>query len=210
MENVLPRLRIAPPEDVGPVDMAGALPADFDQLWMEIGFGAGEHLAAQAEEHPRIGFIGCEPFINGVANLIFLVNDRGLDNVRVFDDDARVLLPALPDACLDRVFLLFADPWPKWRHRERRFVGPKNLDALARVMKDNTELRFASDDMNYVRWALEQVTRHPDFLWPARSRRDWQRPDNWFETRYESKALERGAWCAYLRFIRRPRGQAER
>ena len=200
METLLPDLRLT-------IGAGGAAFVDTAQtLWLEIGFGAGRHLAAQAAAHPDIAMIGCEPFVNGVAGLVSLIDAQGQENIRIFDDDARILLDALPDAAIDRVFVLFPDPWPKTRHHKRRFMAPGNLDSLARVMKDGAELRFASDHMEYVRWTLDLVTRHSGFLWPARTPRDWrQPPEDWFETRYEAKAREQGLRCVYLRFRRRPR-----
>ena len=172
-------------------------------LWLEIGFGGGEHLAAQAAANPGTGFIGCEPFINGVASLLAEIDRLGLTNIRIFDDDARLMLKALPDACLGRVFVLFADPWPKKRHHRRRFIAPDTLDQLARLMKDGAELRFASDHMGYVRWALSRLTAHADFQWTAAGPADWRtRPADAVETRYEEKALQKGLSCVYLSFSR--------
>ena len=211
LRELLPRLRVAPPESGGRLDLAAVFHRSVSDVWLEVGFGAGEHLAAQARAHADVGIIGCEAYINGVAGLLAHVREENLTNVRIFDDDARLLFDALPDAGIGRAFVLFSDPWPKKRHHRRRFVSPENLDALARLLKDGAELRFASDHMEYVRWTLEHVTAHPGFSWPARTRRDWlQRPEDWFETRYEAKALGRGARCVYLRFLRRPRGSRGR
>lgn len=209
IDGLLPRLHIRPPETGGPIDVTAVFDGPIGDLWLEVGFGSGEHLAAQALGHPDVGFIGCEPFVNGVAALLSHVARDGLANVRVYDDDARRLFPALPEASLGRVFALFSDPWPKRRHHRRRFVGVETLDQLARVMKDGAELRLASDHMGYVRWALWHLVRHPDFAWPARCRRDWADPPaDWVETRYEKKARNRGARPVYLRFLRRPRSPA--
>ncbi len=207
LRNLLPRLRVAPPESGSRLDFAVVFHQTVTDVWLEVGFGAGEHLAAQARAHPQVGMIGCEAFVNGVASLLAHIRKDNLANIRIFDDDARLLFDALPDAGIGRAFVLFSDPWPKKRHHRRRFISPENLDALARLLKDGAELRFASDHMEYVRWTLEHVTAHPWFSWPARTKRDWlQRPEDWFETRYEAKALSRGARCVYLRFVRRPRG----
>ncbi len=179
------------------------------RVWLEIGFGGGEHLAAQAARHRDVGFIGCEPFINGVAKLLAAVRDEGLDNVRICDDDARPLLDALPEQSIDRAFVLFSDPWPKKRHNKRRFINGENLDRLARVLKDGAELRFASDHGDFVSWSLERLRAHPDFVWTARRAADWRRPpEDWVSTRYEEKALARGIKPSYLLFRRRPRGEA--
>ncbi len=207
LETLLPRLRIVLPPHGERLEAASLGAGAGRDLWLEVGFGAGEHLAAQARAHPDIAFIGCEPFVNGVAGLLAHIERDGLANVRIFDDDARRLLDALPDACLGRVFVLFPDPWPKKRHRHRRFIGPATLDGLARVMADGAELRVASDSMTYIVWTLDHVTRHRDFRWTARTRSDWtQRPADGFPTRYERKARTQGAACVYLRFVRRPRG----
>ena len=150
--------------------------------------------------------IGCEPFVNGVASLLAQIERDRLSNIRVFADDVRLLLPHVPEAAIGRVFVLFADPWPKKRHHGRRFMAPENLQALARLMKDGAELRFASNHMGYVAWVVEHMTRHGDFRWTARTPADWrQRPADWIKTRYESKALAEGTHCVYLRFERRPR-----
>jgi tRNA (guanine-N7-)-methyltransferase len=205
IDGLLPRLRIVPPAG-GMIDLATLFGGPCRDFWLEVGFGSGEHLATQAAGHPDVGLIGCEPFVNGIAALLSQIERDGLTNVRVYDDDARRLFPALPESSLGRVFALFSDPWPKKRHHRRRFIGPETLDQLARVMQDGAELRLASDHMDYVRWALWHVTQHADFAWPARGRRDWaEPPQDWVETRYERKAKKQGARPVYLRFLRRPR-----
>ena len=174
-----------------------------DQVWLEIGFGAGEHLAAQAKAHPQTGFIGCEPFINGVAKLLTSIQTYNLKNIRICDDDARPLLDVMDDRSIDRAFILFSDPWPKKRHHKRRFIIEENLNRLARVLKDNAELRFASDHYGFVSWALEQFINHPAFSWNASSIRDWRiPPQDWVATRYEEKALARRVRPTYLLFKR--------
>lgn len=206
LAELLPRLRLDPSAGGG-LDPRTVFSDPVRDVWLEIGFGAGEHLAAQAQAHPDIGMIGCEPFVNGVASLLSMIHRDRLTNVRIHDDDARILLDSLADACLGRVFALFSDPWPKKRHHKRRFMAPANLDALARVMKGGAELRFASDHMEYVRWTLGHATRHPSFLWRARTPGDWRRrPDDGYPTRYESKSLSQGSACVYLTFTRRPEG----
>ena len=176
----------------------GAVPS---ALWLEIGFGAGEHLAAQAAAHPDIAFIGAEVFVNGVASLLDHLRRQAIANVRIFADDARLLLPALPAASLERVFLLFPDPWPKQRHAARRFVCRDTLDRLALLMRPGAELRIASDDPGLIEWTLRQALAHPAFAWP---RGDWRsRPSDWVATRYETKALAAGRRPAYFRFRRR-------
>ena len=144
-ETLLPRLAVTPPE-TGVLDPASLFAERPESVWLEIGFGAGEHLAAQAEAHPEIGFIGCEVFENGVARLVAEIARRGLGNIRIFPDDVRVLLDALAPASLDRVFILFPDPWPKARHHKRRLVSTATLDRLAVLMRTGAELRLATDD----------------------------------------------------------------
>lgn len=209
VERMLPRLEVALPPAPGRLDREALFGPGIQALWLEIGFGAGEHLAAQAEAHPAVGFIGCESYLNGVASLLGLVADKGLDNVRVFADDARLLIDALADASIGRCFLLFPDPWPKQRHHKRRFIAPATLDALARVLRDGGELRVATDDAGYCRWTLSHVLGHGGFEWPARRAEEWRRrPPDWPATRYERKSLAEGRRAVYLRFVRRPRAAA--
>ena len=210
IDRLLPLLSIPAPAEGARLDPFSLFARPVDAVWLEIGFGGGEHLAAQAAENPRIGLIGCEVFETGIATLLREIETRRLVNVRIWSEDARRLLAHLPDASLGRVFLLFPDPWPKARHARRRFVCRENLDVLARVLRDEAELRIASDDEGYIAWSLMQLARHRDFAWTARRPRDWQtRPagaaDAWPETRYEAKALAAGRKPAYLRFRRRPR-----
>jgi tRNA (guanine-N7-)-methyltransferase len=172
-------------------------------VWLEIGFGGGEHLAAQAAAHPEVGCIGVEPFINGVAKLLALVEAQGLGNVRVLMDDARLLLTALPDATIERAFVLFPDPWPKLRHHKRRIVNPRTVAELARVIRPGGELRLATDDPGYRRWMLATLLAETRFAWLAERAADWrERPDDWPPTRYEQKALAAGRRPVFLRFRR--------
>ena len=175
-----------------------------EEVWLEIGFGAGEHLLWQAEHHPRVGIIGAEPYEAGVAKLLSRVSlapTETKNNIRVHMGDAREVIEALPDASLGRVFILFPDPWPKTRHHKRRFIQSEMLDALARVMKPRAELRFASDDAPYLDWALERLMAHPAFDWTATCAQDWKsRPADWPPTRYEAKQLH--GVPAFLRFRR--------
>ena len=209
LQDLLPRVRLVPPRGGGGLDIGALFGRPIADVWLEIGFGGGEHLAAQARAHPEIGLIGCEPYVNGVASLLAHMERDGLTNIRIFDDDARLLLDSLADASIGRAFLLFSDPWPKKRHHKRRFICRESLDTLARLLKDGAELRFASDHMGYVRWTLELATRHPCFGWLAGSKRDWlQRPAGGIETRYEAKATAAGAVCVHLSFVRLKRAAA--
>lgn len=172
--------------------------------WLEIGFGGGEHLADLAAAHPDVGMIGCEHYIDGVAKLLSAVAREGLGNIRLHPHDARDLIDALPDQSLQRVYLLYPDPWPKKRHHKRRFMSPQNLDALARVMAPGAELRVASDIPDYIRHSLQHALAHPAFDWTATRAADWLTPwDGWKSTRYEEKALREGRSPAYLVFRRR-------
>ena len=183
---------------------------DVRALWLEIGFGGGEHLAAQAAQNPDIGIIGCEPFIDGVAKLLAQIHEAELENVRVYGDDARKIFAGIKDGELERAFVLFPDPWRKSRHHKRRFIQPQSLDEIARMLQDGGELRVASDHMDYVRWTLTHVMRHPDFEWTAEGPEDWRTPPaDWIETRYEQKALAKGDKCVYLCFKRRARPAAD-
>ena len=194
--TLLPGLRL-PAE--GALDPARFFPERPASLHLEIGFGGGEHLVQRAAEAPRTGFVGVEPFVNGVAKCLAALDEGGLRNVRIWDDDAASLLPRLPAACLDRVYVLYPDPWPKRRQRKRRFVSDANLAALARVIRPGGELRFASDIDDYVGWVLARVARSPDFRWTARTAADWREPwDGWRSTRYEAKALREGRVSSYL------------
>ncbi|HVL72391.1 MAG TPA: tRNA (guanine(46)-N(7))-methyltransferase TrmB [Beijerinckiaceae bacterium] len=198
VRNLLPRLRIDPD-----VDPRRAFGRPVEAVWLEIGFGGGEHLAAQARAHPEVGFVGCEPFVNGVAKLLATIARDGLDAVRVWDRDATELLPRLPPASIDRAYLLYPDPWPKRRQRKRRFVSEENLAALARVLRPGAELRFATDIDDYAGWALARVAASPDFAWTAERPDDWRRPwPDWPGTRYEAKALREGRKASYLTFRR--------
>jgi tRNA (guanine-N7-)-methyltransferase len=202
-EALLPRLAIGL-ADAGPLDPAALFVNPPAAVWLEIGFGAGEHLAEQAERHPGVGFIGCEVFENGVARLIDEIARRGLANIRIFTDDARLLLDRLPPASIGRAFALFPDPWPKERHHKRRLIARPTLDRLAAIMPPGAELRLATDDPGYLAWMLEHLTAHPDFRWLAKRPADWRaRPDDWPPTRYEERARAAGRSPAFLRFVRR-------
>ncbi len=206
LDEWLPALQIPEPAAGETIDPATLFDPAPRAVWLEIGFGGGEHLVAQALDHPDVGFLGVEPFTNGLAALLARMADAGLDRVRIFPDDARLLLPALKTAGIERLFVLFPDPWPKKRHWRRRFIGPDTLDDLARVLADGGELRTASDDPVMIRWILEQVRAHPAFTWTARGPADWRaRPADAAPTRYEEKAIEEGRQPLYFSFRRRPR-----
>lgn len=184
-----------------PPDLGRLFAGSTASTVLEIGFGGGEHLCAGARIGPETGFIGCEPFLNGVAKLVRAIDTHQLANVRVHDGDARDLLRWLPDDSIDRIDLLYPDPWPKRRHWKRRFVNRATLDEFARVLKRDGLFRFASDIDSYVSWTLLEIRRHRAFAWQARSADDWRTPwAGWPGTRYEAKALREGRHPAYLTF----------
>ena len=177
-------------------------PDSVRELWLEVGFGAGEHLVWQAEQRSDVGLIGAEPYEMGVAKLLTKLEEKQLPNVRLYEGDGRDIIDSLPDASLGRFFLLFPDPWPKTRHHKRRFLQMAMLDQLARVLKPGAELRFATDDKSYLPYALERLLAHPKFEWLAKGPGDWNsRPADWPSTRYETKAIKGPP--AFLRFVRR-------
>jgi tRNA (guanine-N7-)-methyltransferase len=202
METLLPKVRVDPAD--GLEDPHAIFAGWPDDLRLEIGFGGGEHLAADAQAHPERGYFGCEPFVNGVAKLLVEIETRDLGNIRIHDGDAADLIDALPAASLSGVCLLYPDPWPKRRHHERRFVSDAILKRLARAMRSGAQLRFATDIDDYAGWTLARILRSPDFSWPAQGPQDWLTPwDGWPGTRYEAKALREGRRPVYLTFIRR-------
>ena len=195
IQTLLPAIRVVP----------GSAPSDqfpnreARETWLEIGFGGGEHLAAQARAHRHINFVGCEPFVNGMAKLLAVIEHERLNNIRVWDDDVTDLLPTLPDASFDRVYILYPDPWPKRRQRKRRLVSDETLEMLARVMKPGAELRFASDIDDYIGWVLARILRSRHFRWTATRADDWRVPyEGWPGTRYEAKAIREGRVPSYL------------
>lgn len=203
IDGLLPDLLIAARHGLDPATLFDHAPSE---VWLEIGFGSGEHLAAQARKRSDVGLIGCEPFINGIAALLAHIDDDALTNIRIYDDDARLLIDCLAEASIERMFLLFPDPWPKLRHNKRRFISRTTLDACARILKDNAPLRIATDDRAYCRWILAHLARHDAFTWTAQRPADWRnRPDDWPATRYEAKAREQDRTPVFLQYRRRAR-----
>jgi tRNA (guanine-N7-)-methyltransferase len=197
METLLPALR--PP--AGPFDPR-ALKPDAAEVWLEVGFGGGEHMAGQAQRRPDLLILGAEPFQNGVASALRHIDEAALSNVRVLDGDVRELMGRLPDASLDRVFILFPDPWPKARHNKRRIVQTETVADFARLLKPGGQLRFASDWADYVDWSLLRFAGDPAFRWTAERADDWRAPPaDHLTTRYEEKRL---GDCApvFLDFVR--------
>lgn len=205
VKNLLPELRL---------DTSQAAPDDLRQLfnevedvYLEIGFGGGKHLVHRAASDADTGFIGVEPFINGLSQALMLVDTAQITNVRFHDDDAGALLDWLPAASIERVFLLYPDPWPKFKHWKRRFVSPRNLDRIARVLKPGGLFLFASDIEHYVGWTLDHCHKHAAYSWTATGSDDWISTEggafsDWPGTRYEAKAQEAGRLPTYLTFQR--------
>lgn len=192
------------------VDLSGPLSPDDifpfvrTEVRLEIGFGDGERLIEQATQNPNVAFFGCEPFLNGVAKAVAAISDRNLSNIRIHAGDARDLLKALPAESLDRIELLYPDPWPKRRHNKRRIVSDDFLAAAARVLKRGCELRFATDIDDYCAWTLRYLNRAEGFNWPATRPTEWLTPwEGWSPTRYEEKARREGRPSAYLTFIKK-------
>jgi tRNA (guanine-N7-)-methyltransferase len=201
LDTLLPRLALDPAAPA-PADLR-TLFDDVDDVRLESGFGGGEHLIAEAERHPRTGFIGIEPFVNGMAKALAAIEARKLGNIRLHHGDATDLLAWLPDASLGRFDLLYPDPWPKRRHWKRRFVQDESVAAIARIVRSGGEFRFASDIPDYVAWTLLRLIRSSKFVWTAEQASDWQRPwPGFMGTRYEAKAKREGRVPCYLTFRR--------
>lgn len=199
MEIKLPRLRLDL-EAPAPTALGELFPGQVEDVWLEVGFGNGEHLLFQAERHGDIGFIGCEPFVTGVAKLLYGIEERQLGNIRLHDNDAHDVLEWLPGGSIGRAFVLFPDPWPKKRHRKRRFLTAEGLGRLARVMRTGAELRFATDIPDYAEMVLAGLEVSQDFR--ADPGRLEERPEGWPLTRYAEKAISAGRSCEFFIFTR--------
>ncbi|HEV7433730.1 MAG TPA: tRNA (guanosine(46)-N7)-methyltransferase TrmB [Pseudorhizobium sp.] len=200
LATVLPKLKL----DLGikpSRSLAELFPVGVNEVRLEIGFGGGEHLLHRAQESPEVGFIGVEPFVNSMAKLVGRVSELGLQNIRLYDDDATQVLDWLPEASVDRIDLLYPDPWPKRKHWKRRFVSEVNLARFHRVLKPGGLFLFASDIDTYVNWTLIHCRDHGGFEWTAEEASDWLTPfTGWPGTRYEAKARREGRSSAYLTF----------
>jgi len=203
LETVLPRLALlldAP----APQDLASLYAVPVDDVRLEIGFGSGEHLIASAEACPRTGFIGCEPFLNGMAKAVAEIEARNISNVRLHHGDATGVLAWLPEGSLARIDLIYPDPWPKRRHWKRRFVQDRRVAELARTLRVGGEFRFATDSADYAGWTLVRLLRSRRFGWLAERAADWRQPwPDFVRTRYEAKAMRSGRRPIYLVFRRR-------
>ena len=198
LETLLPALQIDVPEN-GTFDPRALFDSDVQQVWLEIGAGNGEHAAWQAAQNPSVGYMAVEPFVNGVASLLAMVEERGLTNVRVLMGDVRPLLEVLAADSIDRSFVLFPDPWPKRRHWRRRIISPGVIDHLAHAMKPGTDLRVGTDDVAYLVWILRLLRANPDFRWQAQAADDWRiQPEDWPETKFEARGRDAGRPSTYL------------
>lgn len=180
------------------VDLNGKFPSP---LHLEIGFGYGEHLLGMAQKHPDINFIGCEPFINGVATLLKYIDDARVNNINILHGDARVLIEKLPENAVERVFILFPDPWPKARHHKKRFICDENLQNLARIMPSGGRLDIATDHVEYSDWIAE-ILGNSMYFQENKSVGVSAVPDDWVETRYQKKALAEGRKARFFNYVR--------
>lgn len=197
MDTVLPKCKIVDPKT------ALQFPFTPDETWLEIGFGNGDSLAAWHREYPKVGFVGCEPFVNGVSNLCKLVAEDDLSNLRIWHEIAQPLIDALPDASLERIYLLNSDPWPKKRHAKRRFIQQEMLSKLARILKPGGQLIMTTDHAPLADWMWEQANEHPGFKTTAKSLDDCRTPpEGWLITRYEGKGAKAGRRQVYLPFTK--------
>jgi len=202
MDSLLPRLALDLTHPA-PADLATLFPVRVEAIRLEIGFGGGERLIAQAQAHPAVGFIGCEPFVNGMAKALTAIDALGLANIRLHHGDVVPLLAWLPAASLARVELLYPDPWPKRRHWKRRFIQDSSVASVARILQDGAEFRFATDWADYAAWTLERLLRSPAFDWTAQRADDWRLPwPDFSATRYEAKAVQAGRASCYFTFRR--------
>lgn len=197
METIWPQVALDLPAD-SMIDLSQLFPNASD-VWLEIGFGGGEHIATQALQNPNVSFIGCEPFINGVASLVSQIEDKNLHNIRIVKDDARLLLARLPDQSIGRIFVLFPDPWPKKRHNKRRIIQSETVETFARVLKPDGKLIMATDDADYAQWMQDVMSKNTEFLISLDGQGTiYDRPSNWPMTRYEKKGIVQGRKPVYL------------
>lgn len=203
LKRMLAEYAINIPAKNQPLKLTSVFAHSPRQFYLEIGFGGGEHLAAVAQANPKAGFIGAEPFINGVASIARHIAEGGIENIRVWADDVRLLLPVLPEASLDGVYVLFPDPWPKTRHTPRRIIQSAMLDRLAACIKKGGFLLLASDDATAKSWLLEVACQHQQFAWQAKTAADWRMPPKGTPaTRYMQKAQRHGRIPSWFLFLR--------
>lgn len=201
-ETLLPKLKLDPTKPA-PENLTSLFDGPVDHIRLEIGFGGGEHLHHESGRYPQTGFIGIEPFINGMAKMLAALDKDPRNNLRLYDEDATEILDWLPDASISGIDLFYPDPWHKRRHWKRRFVSDANLDRFARILRPGGKFRFASDIEHYVNWTLQHCRKHESFEWQASGPQDWHNAyEGWPGTRYEAKAFREGRRAAYLTFIR--------
>ncbi|WP_455482095.1 tRNA (guanine(46)-N(7))-methyltransferase TrmB [Bartonella sp. B35(2025)] len=189
-----------------PSDLTSLFSSKVKEVRLEIGFGGGEYLLHAMKHFPQTGFIGVEPFINGMAKILMAIerHKQHQTHLRLYNDDATHLLDWLPNVSLDGIDLFYPDPWPKKKHWKRRFINMKNLNRFARVLKIGKKIRFVSDIESYVNWTIYHFTHHQNFEWEAENPKDWKTPyPLWLSTRYEAKALREGRTPTYLTFIKK-------
>jgi tRNA (guanine-N7-)-methyltransferase len=175
----------------------------YKQVILEIGFGMGEHILHRAQNDPQSLYIGCEPFVNGVAKLCKDIKNSGVTNIRIHNGDARLLIESFPDACLDKIYLLHPDPWPKARHNKRRIVNEQTLDMFARILKANGQMQVATDWQDYAKWILRHFLDCPHFAWTAQSKTDWENePEGHIQTKYQKKSLKEGRKAVFMLFAK--------
>ncbi|MCE3230643.1 MAG: hypothetical protein K0R52_571 [Alphaproteobacteria bacterium] len=200
LADLWPWVSLALPEQ-SMINLPDLFPLPMEDLWVEIGFGGGEHLATQAALHPTVGFVGCEPFVNGVASLMVRIQEQSLRNIRILKDDARLLLARLPDQSIGRIFVLFPDPWPKKRHHKRRMIQHATVDTFARILKPGGFLHMATDDAAYAVWMQDIMAQHREFKLDLGERTSiTERPLDWPLTRYEQKGIAQGRAPVYLAY----------
>lgn len=204
MQDLLPQIEITVEENQDRFNASSLFGEDlYKEIWLEIGFGAGEHLSTQALRNSDVGIIGCEAFLNGVASLLMQINSQKISNVRVYSGDARLLIHHLPTSFIERVFILFPDPWPKKRHHKRRIISQEFVNEIVRIITPGGELRLASDDQDYVKYMIDVIAKNPHFIpGPSFLEAPHTPPKDWVETRYERRGKRKGHLCSYLSYTR--------
>ena len=206
IDEGLPAFRLSVPKAPKTINLVELFPNNPKEVHLEVGFGAGEHLITKATQNPGVGFIGFDPFLNGVASLLDQLMHNNVKNVRIFDDDVRLIINCFPLECVNTLYILFSDPWPKARHHKRRVIQDDIIRIFANIMVDGGRVIFASDHMGFVQWTLKKFVNSPFFFWDAESKKDWSiQPTDWVSTRYEKKALFNRQEIAYLTFLRTSR-----
>jgi len=203
IESQLPKFSIDYKNILKGSDLKSYFSKGVEEIWLEIGFGSGEHLTSLSKAHPKVGFIGIEVYEDGIAKTLRQICKLNISNIKLINEDANNIILLLPPKSITRTFLLFPDPWPKKRHAKRRFVNTKNLKQLARIMQNGGELLFVTDHSDYLNWSLEQFMNTTLFKSDNLDQNSWKNPPNgWFPTRYEQKAIEAGRKPQYLKFLK--------